>query len=150
MLVILPDDVDGLGGLEKAVSAEQINRWSQSLLWEEKAIVSIPKFTLDASYRLPVYLKDLGITDVFSGSLADLSGIAPAGQGGGLYVSDALHKAYVDVNEQGTEAAAVTAIVTEIESGPVYFVADHPFIFIIQDDESGAILFMGRLSDPTA
>ena len=66
-------------------------------------------------------------------------------------MKDALQKTYVDVNEEGTEAAVVTVIHTTAESGPSLpeFVADHPFIFIIQDDESGAILFMGKVADPT-
>ena len=111
-------------------------------------IVSMPRFKMELTYDLTEPLQELGMTDVFDSRLADLSGILP-----GLFVDDALQKTYVDVNEEGTEAAAVTVIDTAAVSGPPTppkFVADHPFIFIIQDDESGAILFMGRLSDPTA
>ena len=149
MLVILPKDVDGLDSLDGAVSIEQIDRWRQSLLWGD-VIVKMPKFVMETSYKLPAYLKGLGMTDAFDSGLADLSGIAPAGQGGNLYVSDAYHKAYVGVDETGTEAAAVTVILDHVVSEAVRFTANNPFIFIIQDDESGAILFMGRLSDPTA
>ena len=148
MLVILPNGV-GLDILDEAVSIEQIDRWRQSLLWGD-VIVKMPKFVMETSYNLPAYLKGLGMTDAFSSSLADLSGIAPAGQGGNLYVSNAYHNAYVGVNETGTEAAAVTVIMDSVVSEAARFTANSPFIFIIQDDESGAILFMGRLSDPTA
>ena len=147
MLVILPNGV-GLDILDGAVSIEQIDRWRQSLLWGD-VIVKMPKFVMETSYNLPAYLKGLGMTDAFSSSLADLSGIAST-QGGNLYVSNAYHSAYVGVNETGTEAAAVTVIMDSTVSEAARFTANSPFIFIIQDDESGAILFMGRLSDPTA
>ncbi|PKG32340.1 MAG: hypothetical protein CW742_08700 [Methanoregula sp.] len=72
-----------------------------------------------------------------------------------LFVSDVFHKAYIDVNEEGTEAAAATAVVVGLRAAPVgdkppVFRADHPFIFLIRDNESGAILFLGRVSDPAA
>ena len=151
MLVILPNDRDGIGSLESGVSAGQMAQWKQSMQSHE-VNVFMPKFTMETSYSLPAYLSSLGMVDVFDDSLADLSGIAPV-EPNGLYVSEAIHKAYVDVNEVGTEAAAITAVVLDFTSAqppPPMFIANHPFIFIIQDDESGAILFMGRLSDPTA
>ena len=151
MLVILPNDKDGIGSLESGVSAGQITQWKQSMQSHEVSVF-MPKFTMETSYSLPAYLSSLGMVDVFDDSLADLSGIAPV-EPNGLYVSEAIHKAYVDVNEVGTEAAAITAVVLDFTSAqppPPMFIANHPFIFIIQDDESGAILFMGRLSDPTA
>ena len=76
---------------------------------------------------------------------ADLSGITGYQ---GLFVSEAIHKAFVDVNEKGTEAAAATAVVLD-ESGGAEFRADHPFIVMIQDNETGSILFMGKVVDPT-
>ena len=151
MLVILPNDRDGIGSLESGVSAGQMTQWKQSMQSHEVSVF-MPKFTMETSYSLPAYLSSLGMVDVFDDSLADLSGIAPV-EPNGLYVSEAIHKAYVDVNEVGTEAAAITAVVLDLTSAqppPPMFIANHPFIFIIQDDESGAILFMGRLSDPTA
>ena len=150
MLIILPNGRDGIGSLESGVSAGQMAQWKQSMQSHEVSVF-MPKFTMETSYSLPAYLSSLGMVDVFDDSLADLSGIAPV-EPNGLYVSEAIHKAYVDVNEVGTEAAAITAVVldTSAQPPPPMFIANHPFIFIIQDDESGAILFMGRLSDPTA
>ena len=155
MLVILPDDRDGMGSLEEAISAGQIGQWRQEMR-PQKVDVLVPKFTTKTQYGLEKPLSSLGMTDVFDRNLADLSGIADVGPGRNLYVSSAFHDAYVDVNEQGTEAAAVTTMGFTSLSAPYpppppppRFVADHPFIFIVQDDESGTILFMGRLSDPT-
>ena len=150
MLVILPNGRDGIGSLEETISAGQIEQWTQSMRKEKKVMLLMPKFTMGTSYNLSTYLKNLGMTDAFDRILADLSGIAPVTPDRNLYVYKAVHKAYVDVNEGGTEAAAATAVVLATTSGPKHFIAKHPFIFIIQDDESGAILFMGRLSDPTA
>ena len=152
MLAILPDGRDGMSGLDSTVSAMQIERWRQDMRPQE-VIVSVPKFTTKAHYDLMGPLSSLGVSDVFDPGMADLSGIAYVPPDQNLYVTKAVHDAYVDVNEEGTEAAAVTTVVSVRESlslPPPRFTADHPFIFIIQDDESGAILFMGRLSDPTA
>ena len=147
MLVLLPSERDGISALEDVMSAKSVSEWQQASV-EREVIVSMPRFKMELTYDLTEPLQELGMTDVFDSRIADLSGILP-----GLFVDDALQKTYVDVNEEGTEAAAVTVIDTAAVSGPPAppkFVADHPFIFIIQDDESGAILFMGRLSDPTA
>ena len=147
MLVLLPSERGGISALEDAISAESVLEWQQAVV-ERDVIVSMPKFKMELKYSLKEPLQDLGMADAFDPRLADLSGIAPF-----LFVKDATHKTYTDVNEEGTEAAAVTVIVTAFISQPPpppRFIADHPFIFIIQDDESGAILFMGRLSDPTA
>ena len=87
--------------------------------------------------------------DAFDYRKADFSGMTSDPVG--LYISDAIHKAYVDVNERGTEAAAATGIVMASlgrPKEPVHFKVDHPFIFIIQDDRSDSILFMGRVMDP--
>ena len=151
MLAILPDGRDGMSGLDSAVSTMQIERWRQDMRPQE-VIVSVPKFTTKTHYGLMGPLSNLGVTDAFNPGTADLSGIVDT-TSRNLYVSKATHDAYVDVNEVGTEAAAITAVVLDFTSAqppPPMFIVNHPFIFIIQDDESGAILFMGRLSDPTA
>ena len=154
MLAVLPDDRDGIGALEESITAGVIEGWNKNLLPAE-VIVSMPKFEMETSYVLNSLLAALGMPDAFDQYGADLSGIAPL-ESGNLYVAKAAQDAYVKVNEEGTEAAAVTTIVIDTSSElppppppPQRFVADHPFLFIIQDDESGTILFMGRISDPT-
>ena len=139
MLVLLPADRD-IGRVEAALTPELITRLEASMV-DVKLDVILPKFDIRANYNLIPPLERLGVTDLFDPLAADLSGMAD----GNLYVDTAIHEAYVVVNEEGTEAAAVTAMVLT-ESAPETFVADHPFIFIIQDGET--ILFMGRVSDP--
>ena len=150
MLVILPDERHGIKQLEENLSAEQIEKWRHELHSTDVSI-SMPKFKMNTNYNLIPPLHDLGISDVFRSGLSDLSGIADVDPGY-LFVTSATQAAFVDVNEEGTEAAAVTTVIVVIESAPPppeYFIADHPFLFIIQDDESGTILFMGRMYDPT-
>ncbi len=149
MLVVLPEDRDGIDSLEESLSSELIKKWQQEL-YPKEVIVEMPKFTTKTHYDLAPLLKNLGMLDVFDENSADLKNIGPSSRN--LFVSSAFHDAFVDVNEEGTEAAAVTTIVINITAAPPpppRFIADHPFLFIIQDDESGTILFMGRLSDPT-
>jgi serpin B len=97
---------------------------------------------METDYDLIPGLREMGINDAFGP--ADFSGISNSG----LYIVKAIHKAFVDVNEKGTEAAAATGIVMD-ESAPPSFRADHPFVFIIQDKETGNILFIGKVVDPT-
>ena len=141
MLVLLPDNRDGIGRLEGSLTAESVARWN-GLLASTKLDVTMPKFEMRTGYDLVPHLEGLGVTDVFDQAAADLSGISD----GGLYVDAAVHDAYVRVNEEGTEAAAVTAV-TLTESAAERFTADHPFVFMILDGET--ILFMGRVSDPS-
>ena len=148
MLVILPDDPD-MREFEESLSAQQIQKWADNLS-NQKVIVSMPKFETKTNYKLNDHLTAMGMPDAFSPSSADLTGIGIS-PGENLFVSKATQDAYVKVNESGTEAAAVTTILVEIVSEqpqPPSFIADHPFLFVIQDDESGMILFMGRISNP--
>ena len=150
MLVILPDDPD-MREFEESLSAQQIQKWTDNLSNEE-VIVSIPKFEASTNYQLNDHLIAMGMPDVFDAIDADLSGIGIS-PGVGLFVSKAIQDAYVKVNEEGTEAAAVTTIIIVSESAqppPPFFIADHPFLFVIQDDESGMILFMGRILNPAS
>ncbi len=146
MLVVLPEDRDGIDSLEESLSSEIIKKWQQKLYSEEVKVV-MPKFTTKTSYDLIPLLQSLGMLDVFNPGGADLKNIGSSDAN--LFVSAASHDAFVDVNEEGTEAAAVTTIIDQTISESPRFIADHPFLFIIQDDESGTILFMGKLSDPT-
>ena len=145
MIAILPHDRDGMGALEESITPELVQSWRLDLRPAE-VVVKMPKFTMKTSYDLEEALSDLGMPAAFTGA-ADFSGISP-----GLFVGKALHDAFVDVNEEGTEAAAVTTMTMEesMRPAPPSFIADRPFIFVIQDDETGAILFMGRVADPAA
>ncbi len=150
MLVILPADRDGMDPLQETLSAGLIQKWNKDML-QTDVEVSMPKFRMETYYDLTDPLARLGVADVFDPEKADLSGIADVSDEN-LYVSKSAQKAFVDINEEGTEAAAVTAVVVTTTSAPpppVPFIADRPFVFIIQDDESGAILFMGRVTDPS-
>ena len=153
MLVVLPAERDGMGILEDTITPDMVDRWTADLRPAEVA-VEMPKFEMGTHYDLVRPLMELGVVDIFDGAAADLSGMADLSGAGNLYVGAALHDAYVQVNEEGTEAAAVTTIIVGItsesyEPPPVPFVADHPFLFLILDDRSGTILFMGRVSDPS-
>jgi serpin B len=104
---------------------------------------------METEYRLPGTLSAMGMPTAFMEGAADFSGMDGTKN---LYISDVIHKAFIDVNEEGTEAAAATAVVMRAKgvapgSLPV-FRADHPFVFLIQDRDTGTILFVGRVADP--
>uniref|UniRef100_A0A674IMM8 Serpin domain-containing protein n=1 Tax=Terrapene triunguis TaxID=2587831 RepID=A0A674IMM8_9SAUR len=147
MYILLPKDYTGLTQLEKELTYEKLTTWiSPYYMKEDEVEVSLPQFKIETEAQLNQYLEALGITDVFNHE-SDLSGIAKAG---GLSVSGAVHKAYIEVNEEGTEAAAATGIgigVTSVRP-QVEFVADHPFLFIIRHQKTESILFYGRFSSP--
>jgi serpin B len=153
MLVVLPDDTFGLPAVEANLDVGTLERWQASLRPRE-VHVSIPRFTLDATepLKLATELRVLGMSRPFDAGRADFTGIAaPPSAEDGLYVTDVVHKAFVKVDEQGTEAAAATVVEMALRGGPSQtpsFVADHPFLFFILDQITGLILFAGRVSDP--
>jgi len=159
MIVVLPDQVDGLADVERTLDAARLARWIGALA-EVEINVSLPKFTIDPkqSVALAGALAALGMPSAFSPDTADLSGIAkPSDPGRRLFISAVFHKAYVAVDETSTEAAAATAVVSSDGTGPEpeqprveSFFADHPFLFLIVDRRSGMVLFMGRVADPTS
>lgn len=109
-------------------------------------VVHLPKFKLEEDYELNEPLTKLGMTDVFCSGKADLSGM---NGDGGLFLSTVAHKAFVEVNEEGTEAAAATAgIVAFCMLREEHFMADHPFIFFIRHNKTKSILFLGRFTSP--
>jgi len=132
--------------LQSILSAEKLQEW-RSKMRQQTVYIYIPKYTLETSYSLSDYLKSMGMILPFSDS-ADFSGMDGTNM---LHIDEILHKAYIDVYEEGTEAAAATAVMMAATGLPnfVEFRADHPFIFIIQEKETGNILFMGRVNDPT-
>ena len=149
MVVLLPKTTAGIGELEKALTTENMTKWLGGIRKRE-VIVSMPKFKMTSKFGLRDVLQSMGMTDAFSRD-ADFSGMTARRE---LYISAAIHQAYVDVNEEGTEAAAATGVTMRLLSArpdtvPV-FRADHPFIFLIRDHASDSILFFGRLVNPTS
>jgi serpin B len=145
MVVLLPRRVDGLAELEQALTLERLDGWLAAMRRSE-VDVSLPKFVVTDEFSLSRTLSEMGMPAAFD-SGADFSGMTGRR---GLAISAVLHKAYVDVNEEGTEAAAATGAVVSLTSMQVtpVFRADHPFVFLIRDNRSGAILFLGRVVDP--
>ena len=145
MLILLPNKKDGLGFLEKHLTAKELINMDASIR-PTTVDVSLPKFKLESSFQLKDCLSELGMPEVFHPDKADLSGMS----GMQLFVSHVVHKAYVDVNEEGTEAAAATAAVIMKRSKPIThrFEADHPFVFVIWDDRVKIPLFVGRVVSP--
>lgn len=147
MMVLLPDDVDGLPNLEKKLNISHLKRCN-TMPTKTKLRVSLPKFTTDCKFQLKQVLGELGMLSLFSSQDANLSGMTGSKD---LFVTEAIHQAFVEVNEQGTEAAAATATIMApncISIPSPHFLADHPFLFFIQHCQSGAILFVGKIVSP--
>src|SRR5262245_31381482 len=146
MVVLLPDSVDGLAEMEKRLSAAALGTWL-AVLKNQKVIVTLPRFRMTSEFVLNDVLAELGMTSAFDAAKADFSGMNGKRD---LFISLVIHKAFVEVNEKGTEAAAATAVVTRSVSiaMPPSFRADHPFVFLIRDKVTGSILFLGRVVDP--
>lgn len=149
MLILLPKD-DNLKGLENSLTVEQLSKWKKDL--EEKRVkVFIPKFKFETKSFMAKMLKEMGMAIAFSDS-ADFSGMTGKKD---LRIDEVIHQAFVEVNEEGTEAAAATAVImAPISAGPSkepkipIFRADHPFIFLIQQKDTGNILFLGKVVNP--
>lgn len=156
MIILLPssdprwgnDDQITLADVEEKLTSENLRTWLAELdrASDRKISVSLPRFTTTQSFNLSDQLKSMGMASAFSQETADFSGMDGTRL---LYISDVLHKAFVEVNEEGTEAAAASAVLVMARSMPERFVVDHPFIFLIRDNGSGAILFIGRIINPT-
>jgi serpin B len=146
MLVVLPKEGEKLVELEKRLTPELFAKWVGLLEERQKELpVALPKFRIETRYELPDYLKALGMVDAFDRDRADFTGMAERPPG---YISAVAHKAFVDVNEEGTEAAAATAVVIQEVSAPMPFQANRPFLFFIRDARHGTVLFMGRYLKP--
>jgi len=145
MIFLLPTAVDGLGALEDRLTLENLRDWMDSV-HETEADLFIPRFQVESKVTLKSVLADMGMPLAFSES-ADFSGIDGKRD---LLIQDAVHKGYVLVNEEGTEAAAATAVGVGTTSVPPAFRADHPFLILIWDRVTESILFLGRVADPSA
>lgn len=149
MVLFLPKDPDALAEVERSMNDADM---TQNMAWVKPQVVHVflPRFEFDASFSLQDTLQEMGMTDAFSSDFAKFSGIAD----GGLFISTVLQKCAVNVNEEGAEAAAATAVIMATGAAPVpnpnafVFRADHPFMFLIRHNDTGAILFMGRVARP--
>ncbi|XP_069469638.1 serpin B6-like [Ambystoma mexicanum] len=152
MVILLPDDINddstGLEQLEAELSFEKFAKWTNAERMKKSEVaVKLPRFKLEEKYNLKSILSSMGMSDVFIEGKADLTGMSARSD---LFLSQVFHQAMVEVNEEGTEAAASTAGVASVRSGlmVVNFEADHPFLFFIRHNKTGAILFYGRFCSP--
>ncbi|MGB9787481.1 MAG: serpin family protein [Dictyoglomus turgidum] len=146
MVVILPKERN-LSKIEKNLTYDMLNSISRSME-KEKVDLYIPRFKIEKRYILNEALMKLGMTDAFIDMLADFSGMT---EDKDLYISKVIHQSFIEVNEEGTEAAAATAVIMSGKSiglGPKVFKADHPFLFFIIHKPTNTILFMGRFIEP--
>ncbi|XP_051655446.1 serpin B6-like isoform X9 [Manacus candei] len=153
MIILLPDAIQdgstGLERLERELTYEKLRDWiSPEMMGSTEVRVSLPRFKLEEDYDLKPILSCMGMPDAFDSGKADFSGMS---SGNELVLSEVVHKSFVEVNEEGTEAAAATAAVmmfaTSVRIVPD-FTADHPFLFFIRHNKSSSILFCGRFCSP--
>lgn len=153
MTILLPRDRNGLVALESGLDAGKLTRLTRGLHAQEIA-VSLPKFKIEnARIPLSAVMQDLGMRLAFSSDGADFTGIGnPPNSDQRLFISNAFHEAFIKVDEEGTEAAAATAVVMATRGAmpapPTEVVVDHPFVFLIRDTRTHTVLFLGRVSDP--
>nr|XP_042900252.1 leukocyte elastase inhibitor-like isoform X2 [Parasteatoda tepidariorum] len=150
MIILLPEEHNGLKSLEDSITQEKFLH-IQKQLRTSKVIITFPKFKVEYKREMVPDFKELGAKDVLTPGQADLSGIAPTNM---LYVNRIIHKAAIEVNEEGSEAAAATGIGLVPFSLPLAppppppeFTADHPFMYAITDKRNGMILFLGRVTE---
>jgi serpin B len=147
LIVLLPKGKTAIADLEQKLNLENLTDW-QDRLRKQKVVVFLPKFKIESQFGLNQTLAAMGMPDAFDAGQADFSGMLGKKE---LYISKVIHKAFVEVNEEGMEAAAATGVaisVTSIAPPSPIFKADHPFVFFIRDNASQSILFFGRLLNP--
>ncbi|XP_063257247.1 serpin B6-like [Prinia subflava] len=152
MIILLPDAIQdgstGLERLERELTSEKLRGWiSSEMMKSRKVRVSFPRFKLEENYDLKPLLSSMGMRDAFDLGKADFSGIS---SGKELVLSEVVHKSFVEVNEEGTEAAAASGLVANFKCAMRVpeFTADHPFLFFIRHNKSSSILFCGRFCCP--
>ncbi|XP_041324580.1 serpin B6-like, partial [Pyrgilauda ruficollis] len=153
MIILLPDAIQdgstGLERLERELTYEKLMHWiSPKMMSSTEVKVSLPRFKLEENYDLKPLLSSMGMPDAFDLGKADFSGISPGNQ---LVLSEAIHKSFVEVNEEGTEAAAATAMLiceSSFMMPTSEFIADHPFLFFIRHNKTSSLLFCGRFCCP--
>jgi serpin B len=149
MTVVLPRAADGLAALQENLNADKLAGWTTKLR-PQLGDVMLPRFKTTAAFELQEPLEQLGMKRAF-GPSAEFGGILPTEP---LWISNVIHKAFVDVNEEGTEAAAATAVIATRAPSPAppprfLFRADRPFLFLIRDTTTGTPLFVGRIMNPS-
>ncbi|XP_049605926.1 serpin peptidase inhibitor, clade B (ovalbumin), member 1, like 3 [Syngnathus scovelli] len=152
MLIFLPvdieDDSTGLTKIEKNLTYENFVEWTRPDMMDEVEVqVGLPRFKMEENYDMKNVLMSMGMVDAFDMARSDFSGMSPAND---LVLSKVVHKAFVEVNEEGTEAAAATAAIMMLRCAPIAprFIADHPFLFFIRHNASKSVLFAGRYCSP--
>jgi len=157
MLLISPNDPGGLAAIEQSITGSTLEEWTAALQNRETHVL-LPRFELEESFELKAALKNLGMVQAFEPRFADFSNMTTSvDPKDRLYVSKVVHKAFLEVTEKGTEAAAATGVMMASPTSvpqtvpftPV-FRADRPFLFLIRDNRTGVVLFIGRFSDPRA
>jgi serpin B len=143
LLTLLPNSVDGLAELEASLTVETLDQCIDQL-WRAEVSVALPKFEITGEFALKDVLASMGMPQAFSPQ-ADFSGMTGSQE---LFISFVRHKAFMSVSEEGTEAAAATGIGMALGI-PREFYADHPFLFLIRDNATESILFLGRVTEPT-
>ena len=147
MDIFLPKDVAGLAAFEKEMAAVELQKLLKEMHFQTDLLVKLPPFKIEAGFSLKEALSTLGMEQAFTDA-ADFSGMNGKKN---LKIGAVIHKAFVDVNEEGTEAAAATAVEMKTKGfSPknLEFVADHPFLFLIVEVKNGNVLFLGRVADP--
>ncbi|XP_065440913.1 serpin B6-like isoform X1 [Chrysemys picta bellii] len=152
MIILLPDEIQdnstGLEQLERELTYEKLTEWINPEMMDYTEVeVCLPRFKLEQVYDLKPVLKNMGMADAFDSDKVDLSGMSGSNE---LVLSEVVHKSFVEVNEEGTEAAAATALVFRMLCARIVprFTADHPFLFFIRHNKTGNILFYGRFCSP--
>jgi len=147
MIVVLPSEIDGLAALERRLDARDLQSWIKQVRAKRLSTVQVclPVFTLKAQYQLGETLSNMGMPLAFTHA-ADFSGMSADKD---IFISDVVHGAVIEIHEEGTEAAASTAVImTKSVSSARVFAADHPFIFMIRENATGFVLFFARVMSP--
>ncbi|XP_064639045.1 leukocyte elastase inhibitor-like [Lineus longissimus] len=146
MFIFLPQERNGLAKLQSILTLDFINKITSNM-HEVETIVHLPRFKFEYKFNLHEILQAMGMKDLFSEGKADLSGMDGTNL---LFISAAFHKAFIEVNEEGTEAAAATAMIAMMRCIPRInmFKVDHPFLFMIRENKTKSILFLGKMVDP--
>lgn len=150
LVIVLPKDVNGLNLIERKLSAAVLQAWFTDLALAdaEQTQVMLPRLKFESRYDLVTPFKSLGLKDAFTNGKPDFSGMGPPP--GVIWINQIQHAAYLAVEEEGTEASAATAVEMTTKSEVIErsFIADHPFLFLIRHNETGTVLFIGRVTNP--